>query len=67
MISTLTVSQAIKQEKPNRVICDADEIDIYSKEESFACQSVPICSIPHTSPLTVSQLDFAGRGLGQRR
>ncbi|CAJ1456832.1 unnamed protein product [Effrenium voratum] len=27
------LKKAIKQEKPNRVICDADEIDIYSKED----------------------------------
>ncbi|CAJ1444252.1 unnamed protein product [Effrenium voratum] len=27
------LKKAIKQEKPNRVICDADEIDIYSQKD----------------------------------
>ena len=58
--------EAIKQKNPNTVSCDAYELDIYHQEESFACHKhtrAPICSI--LSPLTVSQLDFAGRPLGQ--
>ena len=42
--------EAIKKEKPNRVKCDADEIDIYSQsqKESFAGQtrSLTLCRVP---------------------
>ena len=27
-------NEAIKKEKPNKVLCDSDEIDIYSREAS---------------------------------
>ena len=35
----LRLLEAITQKKPNTVSCDADEIDIYSQKESFACPS----------------------------
>ena len=60
----LSDCQAIKAEEELTIA--ASKIDIYSKKESFACQSAPICSIPHTSPLVASKLDFAGRPLGER-
>ena len=28
--------EAIKKEKPNKVSCDADELDIYSMQDSLA-------------------------------
>ena len=34
--------EAIKNEKPNRVKCDADEIDIYSQEEREHFTSNPL-------------------------
>ena len=58
--------EAITQKKPNTVSCDADEIDIYSQKESFACQKAHPFHLTLTSPLAVSQLDFAGWPLGQR-
>eukprot|EP00439_Symbiodinium_sp_Y106_P009780 s16630_g1.t1 len=33
-----STTEAIKNEKPNRVNCDADEIDIYSQQESISRQ-----------------------------
>ena len=46
----LSMLEAIKKEKPNRVKCDADEIDIYSQsqKESFAGQtrSLTLCRVP---------------------
>ncbi|CAE7249304.1 Rab7a [Symbiodinium sp. CCMP2592] len=56
------LKKAIKAEKPNRVMCDADEIDIYSRKESFLRQT-----LPPGPPCAASQLDFAGRELGEGR
>ena len=58
--------EAITQKKPNTVSCDADGIDIYSQKESFACRKAHPFHLTLTSPLAVSQLDFAGWPLGQR-
>ena len=44
VIESLFCSEAIKKEKPNKVQCDADEIDIFSQED------VPL-SVPATSLL----------------
>ena len=43
MIESLFCSEAIKKEKPNKVQCDADEIDIFSQED--APLSVPATSL----------------------
>ena len=37
-----------------------------TKRRALHVKGAPICSIPHTSPLVASKLDFAGRPLGER-
>ena len=34
--------EAIKKEKPNKVLCDPDEIDIYCQEASLFCVDRPL-------------------------
>ena len=67
--------EAIKAEKPNKVKCDADEIDIFSQQEEPWCQQlvllVAVASM--TYQFVFSQLFFslnafsAGWQLEQRR
>ena len=44
LVESLFCSEAIKKEKPNKVQCDADEIDIFSQEDA-------LLSLPATSLL----------------
>ena len=69
-------SEAIKKEKPNKVQCDADEIEIFSRQEeplsvasnffsSCSCvDDLPVCVEPVLSSLYAFS---AGRQLEQGR
>ena len=62
-IEGLSDCQAIKAEEELTIA--ASKIDVYSRKESFACQSAPpFVPSPTPHPLAVSRLDFAGRRLG---
>ena len=54
--------QAIKAEEELTIA--ASKIDVYSRKESFACQSAPpFVPFPTPHPIAVSPPDFAGRRL----
>ena len=56
LIESLFCSEAIKKEKPNKVQCDADEIDIFSQEDaplSVPATSFASCSCVNDLPVCV--------------